>query len=132
MALDRALPDPRPTARATQPKKRGRAKTSAADWRQLHARKGGPCRLCGKVPYELHHLLSRARGGPDEAWNLAPLCDKHHELVTREDRETLLELAGRLTDEEYAGLTTHEGEGVIERLFDTATASCARPGKELP
>jgi hypothetical protein len=47
-----------------RPKARGRKKASASTWRELHARKNGPCRLCEKPgPSHLHHLLSKARGG---------------------------------------------------------------------
>jgi 5-methylcytosine-specific restriction endonuclease McrA len=110
-------PDWKPAARTKPPTKRGKPRTTPADWRKLHAAKGGPCRLCGRTPYELHHLLSRARGGPDTFWNLVPLCAQHHEKVTREDPVTLALLAESLTDQEYAGLVQTEGEGVLERLF---------------
>jgi hypothetical protein len=110
-------PDFKQASRTKQPSKRGRARTTPADWRKLHAAKGGPCRLCGRTPYELHHLLSRARGGPDTFWNLVPLCVAHHELVTREDADTLAALGVALTDAEYAGLTVFAGEGITERLF---------------
>ena len=126
------MPDVRPdfktASRTKQPTKRGRARTSPREWRGLHFEKGGPCRLCGDRPYELHHLLSRARGGPDQAWNLVPLCNRHHSLVTAEHPETLAALAASLTDAEYAGLVTLEGEGVLARLFGVLAAS----GKDTP
>lgn len=96
---------------------RSRARTHRSTWKELHARKGGGCRLCGQTPYELHHLLSKARGGPNEAWNLAPLCSACHVLVTDEDKGTLARLAAALTDEEYSGLIEHSGEQIIHRLF---------------
>jgi len=32
---------------------------------------------------ELHHIIYRSRGGPDDEWNLAPLCRECHETVHR-------------------------------------------------
>lgn len=115
-------PDPKPSTEGGmgRPKARGRsrARTHRSTWAELHARKGGPCRTCGSIGRtELHHLLSKARGGPNEAWNLCSLCPDCHLLVTNEDGATLRLLAERLTDEEYAGLVEHSGETVFERLF---------------
>lgn len=110
--------DPKPVYEGgigrSKPKAR---KTHTTQWAKLHREKGGPCRLCGKLPYELHHLLSRARGGADEAWNLVPLDRGCHDLVTNEDSATLRALAAALTDDEYAGLIEAAGEGAMERLF---------------
>lgn len=37
------------------------------------------CRLCGSTQLlEVHHILYRSHGGPDEAWNLVTLCKQHH------------------------------------------------------
>ena len=113
-------PDPKPLSEGGigRPKPRGRSRTHRASWDVLHKRKGGPCRLCGDTRrYELHHLLSRARGGPDEAWNLVPLCSHCHRAVTSEYPGELRTLAARLTDDEYAGLIEAGGEGIMERLF---------------
>lgn len=40
---------------------------------------GQPCEVkkCRK-PGEVHHIISRARGGPDLPWNLMALCPLHH------------------------------------------------------
>jgi 5-methylcytosine-specific restriction endonuclease McrA len=39
------------------------------------------CEACGsRPPSEVHHIITRARLGPDFAWNLMPLCTKHHRL----------------------------------------------------
>lgn len=73
--------------------------------------------MCGRTPYQLHHLASRARRGPNEAWNLVPLCRDCHALVTNEDAPTLRALAASLSDAEYAGLIGWGGENVLERLF---------------
>ena len=64
----------------------------------------------------------RSRNGTTEAWNLAPLCQDCHRLVTDEDPGARVNLGLRLTDEEYAGLTEHAGEGTIERLFGAAVS----------
>lgn len=118
-------PDWRPSTEGGigRPKRVGksRSRTHRSTWAELHARKGGACRLCGGLPYELHHLLSKARGGPNEAWNLAPLCSDCHAAVTNEDAPTLALLAAALTDEEYAGLIEHSGEQIIHRLFGVYT-----------
>jgi len=37
--------------------------------------KGGDGFVC------FHHIKSRGSGGPNEAWNLMPLCFKCHELI---------------------------------------------------
>lgn len=37
--------------------------------------------MCGKPSEHVHHLYSRGAGGPDEEWNLAPLCAKDHRKV---------------------------------------------------
>lgn len=114
-----------------KPRARSKGKTHGDQWKQLHARKGGVCRLAGlggcdlEARYELHHLASRARGGPNEAWNLCALCPAHHGLVTREDPAALRALAERLTDEEYAGLIEWGGETVLTRLFGVLTDGAA-------
>jgi len=38
---------------------------------------------CGDTnSLEVHHIIPRSQGGPDEEWNLITLCHKHHNLVT--------------------------------------------------
>lgn len=41
-----------------------------------------PCRICGHVPVQAHHVKSRGAGGKAEN-NLIPLCPVHHERVHR-------------------------------------------------
>lgn len=36
-----------------------------------------PCLACGQLS-DPCHIISRGAGGPDEVWNLMPLCRKHH------------------------------------------------------
>lgn len=38
---------------------------------------------CGVIEgLEVHHIIPRSQGGPDEEWNLITLCHKHHNLIT--------------------------------------------------
>ena len=40
------------------------------------------CRLCGIGDrLEVHHIVYRSQGGPDEAWNLITLCQMHHQAA---------------------------------------------------
>jgi len=44
--------------------------------RQLHGRK---CEISSCVKAgEVHHIITRSRGGPDVPWNLMTLCPLHH------------------------------------------------------
>lgn len=36
------------------------------------------CIVCGRTGCDPAHIKSSKSGGPDEAWNLAPLCRIHH------------------------------------------------------
>jgi hypothetical protein len=36
------------------------------------------CLACGAIPVEICHIRSRGAGGPDEAWNVIPMCVRHH------------------------------------------------------
>lgn len=43
-----------------------------------------PCIVCGRLiegGNTLHHLITQKNLGPDEDWNLMPLCTEHHEEV---------------------------------------------------
>lgn len=43
-----------------------------------------PCLVCGIVTEngnDLHHIISRGARGPDEDWNLMPLCNPHHQEI---------------------------------------------------
>ena len=53
-----------------------------------------PCELCGQRAADIHHLLSRSRGGKDNIENLIALCRLHHtEAHTRKEfNEQLKEL----------------------------------------
>lgn len=106
---------------ARGPKRPARVKAGREEWVRLRRAKLGTCRLRGVGNCEgrsqLHHLISRGRGGGDVASNLCPLCERHHRLVTLENGPTLAQLASRLTDDEYAHIITELGEGALERLF---------------
>ena len=49
------------------------------------------CALCGSRATNWHHRLNRSKGGPDDAFNLAPLCGSGttgcHGWVTEHPRE---------------------------------------------
>ncbi|MGH3998063.1 MAG: HNH endonuclease [Pseudonocardiaceae bacterium] len=44
-------------------------------------RDGWACRRCGESASDCHHVLTRARGGKDEADNLVALCRRCHSWV---------------------------------------------------
>ena len=46
--------------------------------RDYKARGGQKCIVTGERAVDLHHIISRGAGGPDEPWNLAPLSRKAH------------------------------------------------------
>ncbi|GAO05000.1 HNH endonuclease signature motif containing protein [Anaeromyxobacter sp. PSR-1] len=48
--------------------------------RRVLERDGGRCLVpgCTRAADHAHHVWQRARGGPDEPWNLASLCLPHH------------------------------------------------------
>lgn len=39
-----------------------------------------PCVICGGHPVDACHIVSRGAGGPDESWNVIPLCRNHHQM----------------------------------------------------
>jgi 5-methylcytosine-specific restriction endonuclease McrA len=61
--------------------------------RAVWTRDGGKCQspvasggICGStVRVDLHHVTSRARGGPPTLENLVTVCDLHHDLETRRE-----------------------------------------------
>lgn len=49
---------------------------------EVRLRDGDHCRFCGSSRgLQLHHVMYRSEGGPDEASNLITLCDEHHRLA---------------------------------------------------
>jgi 5-methylcytosine-specific restriction endonuclease McrA len=40
--------------------------------------KGQKCLVCFNTEFDLAHVKSRGAHGPDEEWNLMPLCRFHH------------------------------------------------------
>lgn len=58
--------------------------------RYIKRRDGYRCTDCGidvkgrQVPYEIHHILPRSRGGTEHPANLRTLCSKCHRRYTRE------------------------------------------------
>lgn len=116
------MADPYPkTRQLARGERRYRRKVaSPKQWAAIRAEKLGRCRLCNALPFhsQLHHLVSRARGGDDVADNLIPLCAKCHELVTRLSTDECEALATELTDAEYAYCVAKLGEGAMGRLFN--------------
>jgi hypothetical protein len=41
------------------------------------------CLICNQRPACGHHIKTKGSGGPDEPWNLVPLCNEHHQEVHR-------------------------------------------------
>ncbi len=50
--------------------------------RELVLRRDGyACQRCGQRASQVHHLVTRARGGPDDEANLVSLCVECHAVV---------------------------------------------------
>jgi hypothetical protein len=49
-----------------------------------------PCAICGRQLADWHHIMTRKSGGPDDAWNLIPLCRQHHVEIHSVGRITFL------------------------------------------
>lgn len=114
--------DPRPYSKETQlarqTKRYHRKKATKGQWATIAAEKQGPCRVTGAAPpNQLAHLISRAQGGPDEAWNIVPLSLEAHARFDGGDPETCRLVAESLTDEEYSRLIEFAGESVFETRF---------------
>lgn len=43
-----------------------------------------PCERCGKTSIEVHHIIYRSQGGPDDITNLCGLCRECHDLAHAE------------------------------------------------
>lgn len=39
---------------------------------------GMTCVICGKTPCDPDHIVTKGSGGPDEDFNIWPLCRQHH------------------------------------------------------
>lgn len=102
------------TARASR--RYHRTVASPKRWQAIIAAKMGPCRCCSApAPNELHHLIPRSQGGSDTESCLVPLCRDCHLLVESRDPGAGMKLALSLSDDEYAFMVEHGGEGVLER-----------------
>ncbi len=66
-------PDPRPEARHV---------ATRSEWAEIAVVKHGPCRACGSLNIELHHLVPRSQRGSDTAMNIIPLCSDCHRCFT--------------------------------------------------
>ena len=51
-----------------------------------------PCAACLRPPpSDAHHIRTKMSGGPDEPWNILPLCRFHHNLWHQMGRARLFE-----------------------------------------
>lgn len=67
-------------------------------------RSKGLCERCRKEPgTDLHHRLTRARGGPDDVFNLAHLCRKCHHVHAHGQNEHPWLIRGRIMHGVYTG-----------------------------
>ncbi len=88
-------------------------------WREIVAKKQGPCRVCGKPPpNELHHLIARSQGGADCEGNIAALCSACHAKIEARDPVAGLALAVALDDLSYAYVVERFGESFFERRLN--------------
>jgi 5-methylcytosine-specific restriction endonuclease McrA len=63
--------------------RRGARNGSTRVWRRqrdvVFALKGRRCRVCGAYADQIdHYPVTYADGGPDELWNLWPICARHN------------------------------------------------------
>jgi hypothetical protein len=101
-------PDPRP---------RARHRARQQEWAELHRAKHGRCRICGRLPAQLHHLVARSQSGDDVADNLVPLCSDHHSAVHAGDLLARTLLGGRLTDAEVGYVVDRRGAAWLEDRY---------------
>lgn len=60
------------------------AKRKYNEYQDVVDRDNGICQVCGTTfAPEIHHIIYRSHGGPDEAWNLITLCKPHHQEAHR-------------------------------------------------
>jgi hypothetical protein len=113
-------PDPRP---------RARHRARQREWAELHRAKHGRCRICGRLPTQLHHLVARSQSGDDTADNLVPLCSDHHSAVHAGDLLARTLLGGRLTDAEVGYVVDRRGAAWLEERYPEPLASfrCRNP-----
>lgn len=105
-------PDPKPPKRVV---------ASLNSWESLRYQKLGPCRICGKVPATLHHLVPRSLRGDDVAENLVPLCGHGtqgcHGDVEAHRPEAVAALRQALRPEELKYILTLKGSVFLERYY---------------
>ena len=114
-------------AQLERPRKRyRRVVASRKQWEAIIAEKSGPCRVddaLGNYPLdcyghiEHHHIVARSDAGDDVAANIAPLCEKHHGLITGRELAACRVFVGSLSDAEYAYMVQRGGEDYPERAY---------------
>lgn len=70
----------RKSIKRTAPRKR-RPGMDLALRKEVRQRDGDHCRFCGVVGQQVHHIVYRSSGGPDEPSNLILLCAECHAIV---------------------------------------------------
>lgn len=87
----------------------------------MRARDGDICRFCTRrETLQVHHIVLRSAGGPDQDWNGITLCGRCHEKVHRKTRywQPFLLQTVRLTPTEF--LTVPEVEARYPGLSNDA------------
>ena len=80
-----------------KPPKTPRKGRSDAAWFYFNSHQ--VCEACNLIEtQEIHHVLSRATGGPDEAWNFLALCKSDHYLYHQMGRRSFAERFPHLAD----------------------------------
>jgi len=85
------------------------------------------CRVygCGSTnDLEVHHIIPRSSGGPDEEWNLILLCHYHHDLITNgklSDLDMLKMLINKKDFRWQQALDWHENKHLLKRLRNAKT-----------
>jgi 5-methylcytosine-specific restriction endonuclease McrA len=79
------------------------------------------CRVwgCGLSNVEVHHIIPRSAGGPDELWNLICLCSDHHRQVTQnqlQDYKILKDLKRKRDYRWQRAFEWHENKEEIRKL----------------
>lgn len=109
-----AEPFPKSKQLARGERRYRRKVASPKQWQAIIAAKAGLCRLVRAAcegPIQYHHLVPRVDGGDDVPENIVPLCQFHHDKITRRDTATQLSLLARLTAAERGYLKRKGGSG---------------------
>lgn len=119
-------PDPRPPARHI---------ASNEEWEAIIRAKAGPCRGCGELATEFHHLVARSQRGDDVAANIVPLCSFCHRVYTDKTpgwEDVAHAVRHTLTPAEIAYMADKKSKWWIGKAYPKGdTALCASCRKRL-